>query len=351
VVSYHTNVGRYSYNAGYFASSGFDNPPLRALSNSESGGNGVYRYGSSSAFPNQTWNSTNYWVDVIFQESLGSDTTPPTVASVIPSPGVGNVSTDSTVSATFSEAVDAATIGTSTFTLVDLSNLTVLIPAAVSYNSATKTAILDPTSALIPSRTYRATVIGGSNGVKDAAGNPLAANYVWSFTTASGGTPTYYSIWDDTDVPSIAAANDSGAVELGVKFQSSAPGSITGILFYKGSGNTGTHVGNLWDSSGTRLATVTFTNETASGWQYQALATPVAITANTTYVVSYYAPVGRYSADGGYFASAGVDSPPLRVLSNTEAGGNGVYRYGSSSAFPNQTWNSTNYWVDLVFEP
>ena len=121
-----------------------------------------------------------------------------------------------------------------------------------------------------------------------------------------------------------------------------------GILFYKGSGNTGIHVGSLWTSTGTKLASVTFTTETATGWQYQAFASPVAITANTTYVVSYYAPVGRYSADSGYFGS-GLDAPPLRALSNSESGGNGVYHYGTSG-FPNQTYNSTNYWVDLVFQ-
>ena len=44
-----------------------DNPPLHALTNGVSGGNGVYAYGASSAFPNQTWNAANYWVDVVFQ--------------------------------------------------------------------------------------------------------------------------------------------------------------------------------------------------------------------------------------------------------------------------------------------
>jgi len=65
VASYHTDVGRYSASSVYFAGSGFDNPPLRALADGENGGNGVYRYGAS-AFPNQTYNSENYWVDVVF---------------------------------------------------------------------------------------------------------------------------------------------------------------------------------------------------------------------------------------------------------------------------------------------
>ena len=78
--------------------------------------------------------------------------------------------------------------------------------------------------------------------------------------------------------------------------------------------NTGTHIGNLWSSSGTLLASATFANETASGWQQVNFASPVAITANTVYVASYHAPVGRYANDNAYFATAGVDNPPLHAL-------------------------------------
>ena len=80
-----------------------------------------------------------------------------------------------------------------------------------------------------------------------------------------------------------------------MKFRSDSSGYITGIRFYKASTNTGTHVGNLWTSTGTRLATATFTSETASGWQQVNFATPVAITANTVYVASYHTNVGHYN--------------------------------------------------------
>jgi len=126
-------------------------------------------------------------------------------------------------------------------------------------------------------------------------------------------------------------------------------GSITGIRFYKGSGNTGTHVGNLWSASGTKLASVTFGSETASGWQQANFATPVAITAGTVYVASYLAPAGHYAGDGGYFATTGVDNGPLHALKNGVSGGNGVYAYGATSSFPANTFNSANYWVDVVF--
>jgi hypothetical protein len=135
-----------------------------------------------------------------------------------------------------------------------------------------------------------------------------------------------------------------------VKFRAEVDGAITGLRFYKGSANTGTHVGRLWSSNGQQLASATFTNETASGWQTVSFAQPVPITANTTYVASYFAPNGRYAVNENYFTSSGVDSAPLRALRDGEAGGNGVYKYGTSG-FPTDTYLASNYWVDVVFTP
>jgi hypothetical protein len=129
--------------------------------------------------------------------------------------------------------------------------------------------------------------------------------------------------------PSIVDAGADSAVELGVKFRSDTAGYITGIRFYKASANTGTHVGNLWSSTGTLLATATFINETASGWQQVNFSSPVAITASTVYVASFHSTVGHYSYDQNYFASKGMDSIPLHALANGISGFNGVYAYGS----------------------
>ncbi|MBN9520556.1 DUF4082 domain-containing protein [bacterium] len=97
------------------------------------------------------------------------------------------------------------------------------------------------------------------------------------------------------------------------------------------------------------LATVAFANETASGWQQAALATPVALAAGQTYVVSYSAPAGHYAVTNNYFA-ASYTSGPLVAPSSATAGGNGVYRYGPGGVFPTQTYNASNYWVDVVFQ-
>lgn len=166
-----------------------------------------------------------------------------------------------------------------------------------------------------------------------------------SMTEAAGATCPC-SIWPSTAGPAVAADPDAKAVELGVKFKSDMPGVITGIRFYKGSTNTGTHIGTLWDSTGRVLARATFSNETTTGWQQVNFGQPVAINANAVYVASYLAPKGHYSITQRYFANGGVDNPPLHALSNSVSP-NGVYKYGGG--FPTNTWNSSNYWVDVVF--
>ena len=136
-------------------------------------------------------------------------------------------------------------------------------------------------------------------------------------------------------------------MEVGVKFQTAAAGSVTAIRFYKSLLNTGTHVGNLWTSTGTLLATATFTNETQSGWQQVNLANPVTLMPWTTYIVSYHAN-GHYSADPQYFATTYTNGPLTAPASST-SGGNGVYALGDVSSFPTDTYNACNYWVDIVF--
>jgi hypothetical protein len=341
VVSYHAPMGRYAFDQSYFTEA-FVNAPLRALADGEAGGNGVYNY--ISGFPTQTFSASNYWVDVVFHTVIPPDTTPPTVGQVSFPNGTTGVNPEANVTATFDEAMDLDTINTTTVQLRNPSGT--LVAASVTYDVATRTVTVNPTATLASLTTYTVTIKSGASGVKDVAGNTLSADVTWSFTT---GTPIVCpcSIWSNATTPAIAAEADSTAIEVGVKFRSDVDGSITGIRFYKGEGNAGTHVGHLWTSNGLLLASVTFTNETASGWQQASLSTPVGVSANTTYVVSYHAPVGRYALNEPYFTTAIVNGP-LRALSDGEAGGNGVYRYGTSG-FPTQTFNASNYWVDVVF--
>jgi hypothetical protein len=207
----------------------------------------------------------------------------------------------------------------------------------VSYNTSTQTVTFTPTGGYTGLASFTYTITDGSG--TDSAKVSLTVNA--QATTAS--------LFSPSSTPATVTDLDNHAVELGVKFQSSMNGRITAFRFYKGPQNTGTHTATLWSSSGSPLASATFTNETASGWQQVSLATPVSITAGATYIASYHTNTGFYSGDQNYFAGA-VTSGPLTALSSSASGGNGVYAYGSSSTFPTKSWNASNYWVDVVFQ-
>ncbi len=338
IVSYYAPNGRYAADENFFAAGATVNSPLTALADGTDGGNGVYRYGSGGGFPSSTFQSTNYWVDVVYTSS-GADTTKPTVTDRSPAAGATGVATGSTsITATFSENVQESTISWAV-----TGPGTTSVAGTKSYNATTRVATFTPSAALATSTTYSVTL----SGAKDTAGNQMDP-VTWTFTTAAAAGSCPCSVWPSTAVPGTPSTADNSAVEVGVKFRATQAGYITGIRFYKGSGNTGTHVGSLWKTDGTKLASVTFAGESATGWQQALFTGPVAIAANTTYVASYYAPVGRYSSNNTYFATAATTNGPLTALRNGTDGGNGVYKYGATG-YPNSTYQSSNYWVDVVF--
>ena len=288
-----------------------------------------------------------------YTANYGVDAGGPLVTATVPAAGATGVGIYSTASATFNEALDPATVNTATVELRNAANA--VVPATVAYNASNNTVTLTPSAPLAGSTTYTVALRGGGADprIKDVAGNAMAANASWSFTTVASANvqDCPCSGWSATATPANPSVNDPGAVELGVKFRVDVDGFVTGVRFYKGTGNTGTHTGNLWSLDGTRLATATFINETATGWQEVQFSSPVPVTANTVYVASYYAPNGRYAGDNNFFANAGVDKAPVHLLQNGVSGGNGVYAYGNSSSFPSQTYLATNYWVDVAFTP
>ena len=319
VASYHANGGHYSTDLNYFLT-GVDHPPLHALANGVSGGNGIYAYGASSVFPNQTYNAANYWVDVVFQAGP-----PPTLMSLMVTPASpsipGGVTQQFTATGIYSDGSTQNVTSQATWTSSNV--------GVVTINAAGQ-------------------VVGVSVGTTTISAT--LASVVGATMLTVQSAPLVVTIWSNTTAPTVVDGGPDSAVELGVKFQSDVAGIISGIRFYKATANTGAHVGNLWTSNGTLLATATFSNETASGWQQALFATPVTIASNTVYVASYHIEEGHYSVDFNYFSGKGVDNPPLHALINGVSGGNGVYAYGVSSTFPNQSYNAANYWVDVVFQ-
>ena len=327
VVSYFAPVGRYSTTDNYFSTARTAGP-LTAGSTS----NGRYLYASAGGFPTDSWQSANYFVDVVF--TTATTTTPPpaavTVSTTSPASGATGVAVSTAVSATLSAAPAA---GTPTLAL---SSSAGAVAGSSAYNATTRVLTFTPTAALTASTLYSAAVTLAGAAVSGGA---------WSFSTAAASTGTTVSLLTGV-TPSVVSDSDTSRVELGMSFSSSAAGSVTAIRFFKGATNTGTHTGSLWSSTGQRLATVTFTNETASGWQSAQLATPVALTVGQTYVVSYFAPAGRYSKTANYFATARSVGP---LTAGTTA--NGRYLYATAGGYPTSTWQAANYFVDVVFTP
>jgi len=165
--------------------------------------------------------------------------------------------------------------------------------------------------------------------------NPVAGTSVNIFTT---------------QVPANPIQNDgTGGIELGVKFKASSNGLVTGIRFYKQTGNTGTHIGELYSFSGVKLAQATFSGETASGWQSVIFSSPVSITSGTTYIAAYFSPNGYYSFTDNGMVSDIVNGPLTGIANNSTASVNGIYKYTSIPSFPNLSYQATNYFADVIF--
>ena len=263
----------------------------------------------------------------------------------------------------FTPPSQSVTVSTVNLAAVNFGTVTYTLSGTLTgpgSNGANVT-VTGPTTATVASNSSgNFTLTGLNNGFYNVTSSyaGVTFNPDWQSVTINGAnvTGTSFSsfqncpcsIWNSSVVPGTIDASDSNAIEVGVRFGSDVVGYITGILFYKGSTNTGTHIGNLWSNSGKLLATATFSNESASGWQQVNFSHPVQIAANTTYVASYHTAVGNYSYDQNYFTSA-YNSPPLHARQDGSNGANGVYTYSSSSAFPTTSYLSTNYYVDVVF--
>ena len=321
LASYSSPTGTYSATPGVFTGAGVSRGPLTA-------GNGAGAYTYADAFPGSS-SAANYLVDVVFNR--GAE--PISVDSRTPADGAVGVSPTTPISVTLSTAI-------STGYALTVTNGATTVAGTTSLSTDARTITFTPTAALPAG----ANIVAALSGVVSGGGATLPAQS-WAFrTTGPAGTDTFTLLGNET--PTVPAASESSPVELGMAFTPSSNGSVTAIRFFKGPGNTGSHTGSLWSSSGTRLATVTFANETASGWQTAQLTTPVQLTAGTDYVVSYLAPVGRYSYTAGYFTSPKTSGP--LTAGTTE---NGRYRYGSGGGFPSFSWNASNYFVDVVFAP
>ena len=166
------------------------------------------------------------------------DTTAPTVSSTIPADLATGVAINGNITANFSEAMDAATITTTTFTLTAPGP----VPVAGTVTYAGTVATLNPTSALAVSTVFTATI---TTGVKDLAGNALAVNQTWSFTTGAAtaagpapvnlGTAVNFVILSKSgisNVPTSAITGDVGTSPItGASITGLGCPEVTGTIY------------------------------------------------------------------------------------------------------------------------
>ncbi|OJU86039.1 MAG: hypothetical protein BGO11_04160 [Solirubrobacterales bacterium 70-9] len=428
VAGYLAPNGHYSVN-GPNLTAGIVNGPLTAESDSSelSGteGNGLFAYGSGVTFPTQSYNASNYFVDVLFTPEPpatipGAPGTPTATAGLgsatvkWAAPTTGSKPTNYTVTPFISGVAQTASAKTVTGNPPATETTVSGLKSGTSYTfkvkatnaagtgaeSAASNAV-SPTGATLPGEptevaaaprnasaavTWKVPASDGGGTITSYKITPyLNGTTPLTATTVTGATTTSATVSSLTNGQSytfkVAAVNaigtgtasaasgaavprvtlfeqgtpgtvnvaDSASVVLGMKFQTSTAGKISGIRFYKSAGNTGTHMIAVWSSTGTLLASASVTGETASGWQEQAFATPVSVAANTTYVAGYLAPKGHYSATSNGF-SAAIKVTPLTGLANSTSA-NGLYTYSSSLVFPTSSYNSTNYFVDVMYVP
>lgn len=195
-----------------------------------------------------------------------------------------------------------------------------------------------------------------------AAVVPLAATILVSApmgasATVAGGTglwPANHTAEEtDCNVFSRDANNfcfidDSGVVELGVKFTTATPVTITGVRVYRV--DAGTVTGSLWKTDGTNLASGTFAAQAGHGWQDLIFDAPVAIQPGQTYIASYFAPNAQYAFEYDFFTNSALTVGPITALKSVAGERNGVYCYGDACGLPTDSFRDTNYWVTPLWE-
>ena len=278
IASYTAPNGRYSH-AGGGLNSPIVRSPLRSISNG-----GRYTYGTGA--PLNT-SSTNYFVDPVYEPSPDKA---PDVAAISPGDDATSVPRTAAVRVTFDRPVQP---GTPQITLKDPNNNAV--SGNVTLETAGSAATFTPSSDLAAGIKYKVSV----NGAMSLGGHEMTQAVTSQFTT-SGVDACPCSLMETTTQPALPDADDSSAVTLGLKFKPSVDGFVKGVRYYRDAANTGTHIGKLFSAGGTELASVTIPSQGA-GWQSANFSSPVPVSDGTTYVISYYAPNGHYSASSGYF--------------------------------------------------
>ncbi|MDF2495328.1 N,N-dimethylformamidase beta subunit family domain-containing protein [Sphingomonas sp.] len=323
-------------------------------------GNGVYRYGDSGEMPGDTFGGSNYWVDLTFRPANGDGNSPPELTS-------GN----------FVVAENKLDVG---FVTGRDSDGNAIVYAILPSADAELFQINSGTGALAfksPPNFEAPGDVGGDNvydivvSATDGLSGPVTKEISVSVTDAdeSGGGSNSSTLFEQAPTAFVSGVADPTDYELGTKLMSTQAGSVTALRYYRGlsdADDTDARTLRIWDSTGNVLGAVAVTSlPNQTGWQTGLLTTPIALAQGETYIVSYSyvfnngdGAVESYAATSNYFSAEHVGSDGVLVApaslapsgGSSNGIGNGLYSVGSQAAFPQQSFNSANYWVDVVFQ-
>lgn len=283
-------------------------------------GTGVKDVAGNALLSTYTWSWTT---------AATADTTAPTVIGTFNANGATNVPINTQVGVTFSEVMNALSFGTANLVLKEaVSN----VPVTGSSTLSSANAVFTPSAPLLPTTRYIATVKGGSGGVADLAGNALAADYIWSWTTAAAADltpPTISSVMpanQATEVMTSSAINATFSETMdpatlnNANFTVQGPGNVIGVV----SASTGNTIVTFTPSSPLAPST-TYTATIRSGvkdlvgnalsankvWTFTTAATAVVV---PVIDLASAAPFGSF---GG---SAGMTNTGIHTIINGDSG-------------------------------
>ena len=281
----------------------------------------------------------NYYIEALMNEGGGGDNLAvgwlkPGQSGTVPS----EVVPGSVLSPFTSGAISVTDVSVSpTLASINVGSTQSLTASVLPTNATNKNVTWSTSDASVATVSTTGLVTGVAAG--NATITVTTADQNKTATSVITVAPIEWTVFT-TQTP--ASSSNDQPYELGMKFTSTSAGEITKIRYYKMSGETGTHTGRIWSSTGTQLASVNFTSETSSGWQTAPLSTALSISANTTYVISVNC-VTNYALTSNAMGST-INNGPLSSIAES----NGVFNTTPGS-FPNSSWNNSNYFRDVVF--
>ena len=316
------------------------------------GNSGIYSYSSSDATAPSTTTTANYWVSPI----IGDTTAPSDVTSLSATDNQAGPQLSWSTASADSNTAGSANPNNLTVTRSD-GVTTDTIGQIYSRNDAWTfwlrnqyNSIVQYDTSALPGKTYTYTVTS-----TDFCGN-TSSGATASVSTASQSLSHIFS-----SNPSSLDSGQTSAVSVGMHWQSSVAGKVWGVRIYRDAsampslsdqnyigGGAADIVGYLWDNDGTELAEswLPYGND-QSGWIDLRFSTPVDVSANHDYVVSYTSPTGKESYTTHVFNSA-VTNGSLTARADSSGTPNGVYSTGA--LFPStRAANSTWYGTDVDF--